>query len=184
MDVTMGNQQERSLESNLSWFAGVFDGEGCISIVLNNTVLQLQPRIRLTNTSSLLIEEAMTVLDSIDIPYKVRRSDSKKKVIGKRTVFSIDIFGVARIKKFLEQVGPYLRAKKMDAQLALNFVNSRLTNPQNNPYTTEEIEYFLSLREFHGYKLKKSSESIRRALYKHRDDVLRSASERRRRRQK
>lgn len=178
----MGNQQERLTDADLDWFAGMFDGEGCIGITRAG-YYYLAVRITLVNTSKELMKLAEHLLNELEIPHSISRHKRGVK-LGNRPVYELNINGLRRAKLFLETIGPRLRLKSKEAAIALEFINSRLSESTNTTYRPSEIECFIKLRKLHGYRLKESSESIRRGFLKRRQDVLRSRSERVRKRQK
>ena len=180
-DITMGNQQERLEEADLHWFAGIFDGEGCLSIG-RAKYYYLMPRACLTNTSEILIDKAKTILNKVGIPYGVDSCSNRSKLSNK-TVHQININTLPNTKKFLDVFEPYLRVKTAEAKIIRAYIESRLSeHAHNEPYF--DVECFIRLRELHGYQLRESSESIRQGFRKRRHDVLRSQTERLRRRQK
>jgi len=158
----LGNQQERA-EADLQWLGGVFDGEGNCSLVFSAMAVTVTPQIRLTNTSDAMVAEVVRILDVNALPRHIQRRDP---TTGTKAVWHISINGAKRCRRFLEVVMPYLRSKRKEAALVWDFVQSRLGRLPGAPYGTDEINWFLQLRELHGYRLRQSSETIRLALAK------------------
>ena len=158
----LGNQQERA-EADLHWLGGAFDGEGSFSLVFNGRTETATAMIRFTNTSEVMVAEVLRILDEHGLPRHVQQRDPNG---GTKQIWHISINGAKRSRRFLEVVMPYLRTKRKEAAIVWDFVQSRLARLPGAQYSTDEINWFLQLRELHGYRLRQSSETIRLALAK------------------
>lgn len=159
----LGNQQER-LEADRRWFGGMFDGEGHIGASYgtpNRRNGKRSPfigvRVCLTNTSEVLVGEAIRIMDEAGIAYHVQK---RPPTIGRKDVWLLTISGMKRARRFLDVFTPYLRAKRVEAEMISDFIASRMQQPIGAPYTEKEVDLFLRLREMHGYRLRESPESI------------------------
>lgn len=158
----LGNQQERA-EADLQWLGGVFDGEGNFSLVYNQRTETATAQIRFTNTSNVMIAEVRRILDVHTLPYHIQQRDP---TTGTKAIWHMSINGAKRSRRFLTVVMPYLRAKRKEAAIVWDFVQSRLARLPGAQYSADEINWFLELRTLHGYRLQQSSETIRLALAK------------------
>jgi len=158
----LGNQQERA-EADLQWLGGVFDGEGSFSLVFNGRTETATAMVRFTNTSDVMIAEVLRIIDAHGLPRHVQQLNP---TTGTKPIWHISINGAKRSRRFLEVVMPYLRAKRKEAAIVWDFVQSRLARLPGAQYSAEEVNWFLELRELHGYRLQQSSETIRLALAK------------------
>ena len=161
----LGNQQERRT-ADLQWFGGVFDGEGCISIVRATRAgyggrSTLGTQIRFTNSSEVVIAEVRRILSDHQIPHHVGLRPATK---GRRAVWHISINGMKRCARFLPIFTPFLRGKRWVAETTAAFIGSRLSKAPGAPYSDQEIDWFGAMRDHHGYLLAESSEAICRAL--------------------
>lgn len=118
---TMDNQQEILC----AYLAGLVDGEGCISVGIPqgkrgagfNTVCTI------TNTNGRLIDFLVEKLTLLEIPVHVQWYNHKQNA---RPYAQLSIRRHGGIKKFLSLVAPYLVAKRQQAELMLELVESRL----------------------------------------------------------
>jgi LAGLIDADG-like domain len=134
--LTMGNPQE----TDIAWLAGVLDGEGYVSICMNQhktgrCKVQFAPRVSLGITSLEVIEKARRILDSLEVGYLVkdRRLKSGKMFI------SIVIAGMKRVGKLLPFLIPHLTLKGHNARRILKFIELRFSHASNIPYSEEEL---------------------------------------------
>jgi hypothetical protein len=159
----LGNQQESAV-ADLQWLGGIFDGEGSFSIVFNQRTETATSMIRLTNSSDVMIAEVARILREHEMPFHLQRRAPQGG--GTRDIWHLSINGAKRSRRVLPLLMPYLRAKRAEAEIVWRWVESRLNKAPGSPYTTEEIDWFAELRMLHGYRLARSSETIRQALAK------------------
>jgi hypothetical protein len=137
---TMDNQQE----TGIAWLAGILDGEGYVSICMNQhkgrangqKKIQYSPRVSIGSTSQEIIEKCILVLKSIEVGHLVKDRELKS---GK-LFSSVIVVGALRVKKLIPFVLPYLTLKKANATRMLEFIDSRLSKERNITYTTQELE--------------------------------------------
>lgn len=165
----MGNQQERSL----SWFAGILDGEGSISVQVYNLPdgrVRLTPFVSVVNSDLGILEGCREVLSDLNVKFrdcKKPLSTGEGQFTGRLHVSNIRIDGQKPVQVLLEAVAPYLRSVKREyAGKVLEYLDSRAKRGfrrnenghiQRVEYSREEIELIASIRT---HKRAKSSEAI------------------------
>jgi len=118
------------------------DLEGSIGVYKQKTRrLRYTAAIQVSNTNLELLKyvQALAKTGTISIHRKPYKPNRKKAYLW----FTHNLFIV---KKLLEEVQPYLIAKKEQALLVLKFCNLRLSN-YHKPYDKEEEEIYLKLKE-------------------------------------
>lgn len=156
--VGLGNQQESSRPVSLihrpSYLAGLFDGEGYIGITVNkrkNASPQYYPRASIVNTNPVIIEKASEILTINGIAHHTMKWDTCRDEHKVR--YTIDMTGFRRAFRFAYFMEPYLIAKKVQAQLVLAFLWSRLKhgNSYNHvPYSEDEVRMYLACKELNA----------------------------------
>jgi len=166
-DVDMGSEnpigadnQQRSLESRLSWLGGIIDGEGMVTAIKRSESRRNQngfaPRISIVNTDLRMIDEAVSILEELGLAFHMQ----EKAGLGTwKTKYEVLMDGYKRCSKALPVLMPYLVVKRGKAERLLALCESRLSSPRNAAYTTEEIALALSVRE----RTRDRSETTRRA---------------------
>jgi hypothetical protein len=154
-DITMGNQQERPLEWELAWLAGIMDGEGSFLISVNSTHRSVYPRISITNTNIHLMDKVVELVKKLGLKYNL------KLRIGRKVTYSnslqLSIHTAKRVLLFIQTVEPYLVGKKEHASLVKEFCESRISLPYGYPYTERELELrnlLTKLQDKVGHKTK------------------------------
>lgn len=161
----MGNQQTTNLELDLSFLAGLMEGEGCFSLhrrvrtdrrTLRKSeaapVLNYAVHIAVSNSDYRLIEEVHNILDKIEVGHYIQwhgtglKKGSLNPVNGKtvkavRAVGQINILGMKRCKKFLELITPYLRIKKDQAECMAEWIERRLSIPTHKAIAERGTTY-------------------------------------------
>lgn len=135
-------------QSELGYLAGLIDGEGTITISLNSkrtSIYQrtrlLQPMVSICNTNHAIVDWL-----SIRLPFvicKQRYDDSKKDT------YALKLSGY-KIESLLRTVLPYLVAKKRQAELILEFLQSRTSSQRKSKYSDREIEIVNEIRALNG----------------------------------
>lgn len=136
----MDNQQV-----DIAWFAGLFDGEGCVSLGKisygKRDGQYYHPQAILTNTNVNLMNAAANVLRKAGLPFYIRTYASGRK--NTKPLVTIQIQGIFRCLRFYEWLLPYMVGKRQEAELMLEYLRSRLTQPgRKAPYTAREHEIF------------------------------------------
>lgn len=126
-------------EEVLAYYAGFFDGEGCIMINKHPGYRRLD--IRISNTNEGILLEFAKLFGGCVYKNKRRKDTYKEKwqwcIPPKPAVV------------FLKAVYPFLRLKREEALLALEF-QQRIKSSNNKPLTAAEIDirkdYYLRMR--------------------------------------
>ena len=169
------NQQERLIR--LARLGMLIECEGSITIGTSLGCKSLRycsfsPQIDITNTSSIIIDEAKNTLVSESIGFTARpvRYGSG---FGKKLRYDLNIHGFDRLVKILSLLKPWLGSKARNADLVLEFIKSRqTTGGPGTPYSESEWQMVTEVRIINGRSLSQkaiakvkaqleSSESIR-----------------------
>ena len=122
----MGNQQVTS--TTLAWLAGIWDGEGTFGIYRYSRGKSGKNsycgRLTLSNTSILMIDEIIRILESLEVKVDIWREEKQRKVNHKKAIH-LTVNRIDSVKKVCELIIPYLIAKKDRAELLVKFINSR-----------------------------------------------------------
>jgi len=130
-DETMGNQQE----TDIAWLAGIFDGEGSITVTLNGATKHPNQNARKTamtiaNSDERIILRSVQILESIGIRPYVGCLEPASHQRLKR--WRIAIAKRADIQRLTELLIPQLTAKKEQAILLNRYVSSRIDREEKN----------------------------------------------------
>jgi hypothetical protein len=177
----MGNQQE----TNKAYIAGILDGEGCIHLSLQcqkqkgpNSQGTLHHIVQIANTSKPLVDYLTNWFDQETIPYHVHWTRPKGK--NQKIYAQVRITRFHGIKKFLTLVLPYLVIKTKQANLLLEFTETRLKNFEKTEgrfkpsYTDRDFEIMAQLKILNQRGLGPST-TIRETLKG--DDIVSSRGE-------
>ncbi|MGI0016753.1 MAG: hypothetical protein ACREBU_25295 [Nitrososphaera sp.] len=114
-------------ETELAWLAGLWDGEGSITIFTHkerNGAEKICPTLLVVNTNESIIAEAVRILDALGTSFHVfERKMSNPKW---KDSIQLNTRNTGYIKTALEAMLPYLIGKKPQAQLVLRYVNKKL----------------------------------------------------------
>lgn len=129
------------------YFAGIFDGEGCVRVSnryskeLKHKVIQLS--LNVSNTNKQLINALKSNFGGYII---IRRRKFPRKI-----TFDWEITGLGNIEKILELISPYLIVKRKHALLALKFINQRKNinymSPKNRSYSPLTLKTYLEIKQ-------------------------------------
>ena len=174
----MDNQQITQTE--LAWLAGIWDGEGTISLRrnLNNAgrqgALQVSPRVSMVNTNAAILERVCDILNRMDVHYYMREKGAGGFEGSHRQCWIIAVETLSQSIKLLTALRPFLIGKRFQADCLLQFVQSRLektarrkgmTSPTFNKqfaYTSEELGWCAQIVQANGDQ-RGISEAIRQA---------------------
>lgn len=125
----MDNQQRR-LEKDKAWFAGIMEGEGSFTLVRSKRIekgeeiIRYVPSCCLCNTDPMLIKEVERILTEQRIDFKTYYR-SKRQSTHKES-WQIHLIGMKRSIKLISWILPELRGeKKMKAEKILQFSKIR-----------------------------------------------------------
>jgi hypothetical protein len=132
MDDTIGNQQ---VNITWQWLAGFYDGEGCLSLSRSTSkgYVRYNPQIDLCNTNHVVMQAIVDFLAAQDISVYVNYSKHHPKFHRdkgrqhKQRMY-IRIARMANVKRFLQYIEPHLLLKKTNANLLLEFVDTRASS--------------------------------------------------------
>ena len=162
---TMGNQQERSLEVDLSWLAGVWEGEGCIGVSkLQHSknrpgCISFNIYCSLVNTEKPLIDSAVAVLKRAGLAYRIYFvSSAQRKSFGWKSIWNVRICGLKNCYRFLETLSPYFRGvRKQRAMLLQQFIAHRLAQPYGEKQGAFEVRIYEQLKHTYTRRAKSST---------------------------
>jgi len=134
----MGNPQERL--QDICWLAGLTDGDGCIAVQKqsNNGNGQLVPELTISTTCKVTRDHLDTLFDRIE----VGRHWTERTVTNQpnwKTRWVLQVRGMKRMKPLLMLLLPHLVTKRREAELLLQFIESRLDAPMTRGYTPEQL---------------------------------------------
>ena len=142
----MDNQQRR-LEYDLSWFAGIYEGEGSFALIKGKRIengkeiFRYIPSCTLENTDKILINEMERILKENNIGFKIYER-TKRRQNCKRS-WQIHMIGMKRCIGFISWILPYIRGdKKLRARKILEFCHIRddqMKGFHGVPYSEKEL---------------------------------------------
>lgn len=101
---------------DLSYFAGVFDGEGCISI--NKRIRNGRPLFQLVCVLLMAEPEFLAKFHYLFGLGHISKTKRQKETHKERVRWSM---GDSQAVEFIKMIYPYLRLKKMEADVALKY---------------------------------------------------------------
>lgn len=133
-------------EAELGWFAGLLEGEGCITFFKQprkNGKFDIITGIQVTNTDINIINKLVDILNKTDLSWFLRN----KKVYSKNhsECYYLECRQHTMLKRSLELLIPYMYGnKKAKANLVLDFLNKRIERSvekgkHNTPYSEDEV---------------------------------------------
>jgi hypothetical protein len=151
----LGNQQERlgalnsQDELDLYYLAGFFDGEGYVGLTTHcprgNTYFI--PLINVTNTNMVVIENIGRILSNHSIAFHV--TERRAQTDNWKRIVALECAGFRRTFKFLWVIEPLLIGKRLQAQMTMAYIWSRLKSEKKAkvPYSDNEIILYRALKE-------------------------------------
>lgn len=130
-------ETEQNIEKDSYYWAGFFDGEGCILISkeINNDGYHKQPshilKITIANTNETIMEE-MKNFAGMNKLFK-----RKFKKLNQRDAYYLNIKGDQALS-FLKKISPHLKLKKKQADLGIYFQENKKIH---YPLTDEDIQF-------------------------------------------
>jgi hypothetical protein len=166
-EIKMDNPQVTDWQ--IAWLAGIWDGEGTISVRRNKKINQFSPRVSMVNTSPDIINYVDQLLTQLDIPHYIREKGEGGFDGSSKQCWIISMDTLSSASRFLETVGPYLVGKYERAKLLEKFVNSRVnrrdkvTRNSDCTYNQEELDTCKKLYLANGNQ-RGTSETIRETV--------------------
>ncbi len=139
------------MADNLAWAAGFIDGEGCISISGSVHPGKVSPyhqlRLGVVNTDKTAIEELKRIFSLGSISRKERKGHYKPIYR-----WNVADYNAAKV---LTGILPYLRVKKAEARIALDFIVLRGVTNGSGKVLTDEVVAMREAYRMHLQELKK-----------------------------
>lgn len=165
-DATMGNQQE----TDVAWLAGIFDGEGTITVTRNGSTKHPEQNARKTemtipNGDERMILKIIIVLESLGIkPYVTCLEPASHQRLKR---WRVGVTKRTDISTLSGALIPYLSCKREQAILLKRYVDSRIKRETENgnrltrkPISEEEKFLGDKIVEFNN-PLSGSSQTVR-----------------------
>lgn len=117
-------------ETELAYLAGIIDGEGTITLewsgrrASKSLLPGLRPTVHIANTDENLIQYCIDLLRKLKVKPQIKSQPAGYKTRQKRCYW-LKIQGLAKVKRILKPILPYLVAKELHARLLLEFVQHR-----------------------------------------------------------
>jgi len=122
---------------DLSYLAGLFDGEGNIHIVKPHGRTYINILVRVTNTNPVVVSLFSDLVEGHHYIESPRRNW--------KTLHRIEYSKLQHIIQVLEAIYPHLHLKKHHAELAIKYCTSRLSHPRAS-YDDAELQMIRELR--------------------------------------
>lgn len=151
----MGNQQERLDAARL---AMLFDTDGWVTIRVlqraKNRYANLVPLVAAVSTTPVIIDWAAEACTRLGVARHIAHISPSKYEYCKGNLDQrrLTVQGHKRVVKILPLVIPFLLAKRRQAELLLEFVNSRLAAGHHATYTERELEIANMIRGLNSNK--------------------------------
>jgi len=136
---------------DLGWLIGVINSDG--SYVLSkqyhhrSKVLYFFPSIEISNDNEILIANCDRIIkDQFQVGAYIDPKPRKTGKIG----YKISLRGMKRLYKSLPVITKYEVAKKEQAELLLEYVESRMTVNRGTPVTDRDVEIAIALRKLNA----------------------------------
>lgn len=172
----MGNQQATLNE--ISWLAGIWDGEGTIGVRHSVKIHQFSPRMHIVNSNSLIIQRSIEIMEKLGITPYIREKGTGAFEGSKKQCWAVGVDNLTKSKILLDCLMPYFVGKKAQAQILLKFVDSRLERfDRKKPnaekgYTQEDMDNIKKLYELNGNQRRVPRDYTPNSLK--RDDIVQS----------
>ena len=163
-------------ESEKGWLAGIWDGEGTITLAYaSKCVLKpvVKPHISVSNTNVHIIDHAIFLLDKAGI--KLYISTHKGRNRNQQDYYSAAITNIDGCEKLCKLLKDYLVGKLPQCNIMLRFLENRKKNKYQN---IEDVECLIDVqKENRPWKYTpKSSETKRQIFLKGRNkDIVQEA---------
>lgn len=141
-DNYYGAQVEQNDLIELSWLAGIIDGEGSIYLI-NKTY---QPVIMIGNYNKRIIAKIYNIIKSNNIKQnKIFIEKSTPKRILKKPFYRICITGINNIYQVLNLITPYLVGKREQADILKKYCEYRMEKQKNKRGQGNRGKYYKNL---------------------------------------
>lgn len=163
----MDNQQ--LTQTDLAWLAGIWDGEGHISIrrcLLGGKRPQYSPRVGVTNTNVQILSRVRQILDQLGVAYYFREKGEGGFEGSHKQCWVVSVETLTNAHKLLATIRPYLIGKGFQADCIIEFserrlrLNDRKRANSYRKYEPRDYELAISTLEANG-DIRGSSQTIR-----------------------
>lgn len=136
---------DTELAYELGWFAGIFDGEGCLTMRHCGRGIGYSPHFEITTSSEAMILKVKKIIMRLGIE---SGTISKKSVSvwGRRDIFRFSLSSSQAVIFVLMLLLPYLTAKQPFAQAVIELFKGR--SPRS-PWTDEQVKAAKEVRMIH-----------------------------------
>jgi len=153
----LGNQQRNLGDTDLAWLAGFIDGEGSFGFQQiasprtrpgerdrSHKRPYFNPRISVGNTDMPTLEYVQDIASAFHLAHHVylrRNRGLRLNGVEKPPFWQVRAEGIRRCRGWLVHLLPFLYTKRDQAQVMLEFCDSRLDmDGHAKPYTPRELE--------------------------------------------
>ena len=142
------------LNTDLAWLAGIWDGEGSISLFTHkekNGSTKICPTVNVVNTDIAIINEVRKILEQLDCSFLLQ--ETKPKNSRHSIKWTLTTRNQKYIILFLEAMIPFLRSiKKQKAEILLDYSRRRFAKTKRllkgtTPYDEEDWSTFHKFQE-------------------------------------
>lgn len=158
----MGNQQER-FDLELSWLAGIIEGEGWISLSMIKSLkksgkyyVAFSGNIGMTNTDFVIINKVEEIFNKLELKYRLQERPAHvgKDGSSRKAKKEISVYSKQYVIKLANSIYPYMVGEKKNRVLKLfQFYKIRESKPRagiNSIYGKEELDIYHSLYSYRG----------------------------------
>ncbi len=144
----MDNQQTKIEDTELAWLGGFIDGEGSLCMMRTNCgkfktngdmVGGFAPRLTIANTDFKTLGYICEIVDKVGLPYHIDdNTDRPSRKEFNKPSWHFSVQGLKRMTRWLAVIFPYLRTKRPQAELLLEYSLSRMAKARNSPLDARE----------------------------------------------
>ena len=124
------HQQVNHLQERIIWMAGLWDGEGSITVFKNydkaSRCEKYCPTVCVVNTNPAIVNEVQKICVELQVVLHLFERTPEKKQHA--VAYQLGTRKLAHVKTLLEHMLPYLVGKRAQAEMVLRFVDSRLSS--------------------------------------------------------
>jgi len=136
---------------DLHWLIGHWEGEGCLSLSRQQRIKNIHylPESKTVNTNHNMISKVRKTLNSLNIPYYIKDYDG---VFPRKPYQRLTCTGMKRCNYFLEATKDLWRSSRniKRSKLLSDFIDSRLSKSQCEPYTELEHDIYYQLKRLNS----------------------------------
>jgi len=125
---------------NNSYIAGFFDGEGCAMVLTikrrlkSGTLFRFRPTIKIAQKQPKVL-------------YRIREFLGFGTIIGRKGVFSLQINGLDKVLKFIQEIALSSVVKQKQLYLLQELATFQKNNLANHPYSKDDLLLMIALRD-------------------------------------